>query len=297
MKRAFVVLNPAAGRGLGRRLGQPLAEALRAAGWEAEIRPTAVAGDERGLAAEGARAGWPTVIAAGGDGTVHGVANGLLDAEPAAATLGVVAIGTGNDFAKLTGAPIKNVREAVAVLDRAEPRRFDVGRVENEYFTNGLGVGFGPAVIREMQRLPRLRGFALYLGAVFPTLFRYRPMTIPVEAESLRETAALTLAEVSIGTTAGGGFRLTPDADPEDGQFDVCVIREVGVARFLRYIPKVISGRHTALPEVTVVRATRVRLGAEGVPLLAHLDGELREYAGVVEAIVVPRRLPVLCAS
>jgi diacylglycerol kinase (ATP) len=94
------------------------------------------------------------------------------------------------------------------------------------------------------------------------------------------------LTEVAIGRTAGGGFKLTPDADPADGLFDVCMIR------------RVLAGTHAGLPPVTMFRTSTVRLGTPGLPLVAHLDGELRRYDGEeVELRVVPRALRVRCAT
>jgi len=298
VKRALVVLNPVAGRGRGSRLGRPIAEAFRDRGWHVEMRPTTRPGEERDLAFEGARDGWELVIAAGGDGTVHGVANGILAAERPETTLGIIGIGTGNDFAKLTGLPVRAVKAAVEALERGRPRRFDVGRVAGEYFTNGLGVGFDTAVLDQMQRYPNLRGFALYVAAVLRAFARFRPVTVGLASAEHTHTGPLVLAEVAIGTTAGGGFRLTPRADPTDGLFDVCAIREVGFLRFVRYLPRVIAGRHEGLAEVTAFRTAHIRITTPGIPLTVHLDGELRRYdAPSVEAEVVTQRLPVLCVS
>jgi diacylglycerol kinase (ATP) len=296
VKRAFVVVNPEAGRGRGRRLARPIAEAFHARGWEVEVRATTFAGEERALAAAGAVAGWPLVVAAGGDGTVHGVANGLLRSGRAATALGVIGIGTGNDFAHLIGAPGK-LAEGVAAIEHGAERQFDVGEVADEYFTNGFGVGFDTAVLLQMQRMPALRGSALYAAAVYRAFLRFRAPTIELHADGHSESAPAMLAEISIGRTAGGGFRLTPDADPSDGLFDVCMIRRVGFWEFLRYMPRVVAGTHASLPPVSLFRTATVRLATPGAPLVAHLDGELRRYDGeALNLRVIPRALRVRCA-
>ncbi len=297
MKRAFVIVNPEAGRGRGRRLARPIAEAFHARGWEFEVYQTTVAGEERDLAAAGARAGWPLVVAAGGDGTVHGAANGLLRAGRPATALGVLGIGTGNDFARLVGASGK-VAEGVAALEHGEERLFDVGEVAGEYFTNSFGVGFDTAVLQQMQRMPALRGSALYAAAVYRAFLRFRAPTIEIQANGRRESSPAMLTEVAIGRTAGGGFRLTPEADPCDGLFDVCMIRRVGIWSFLRYVPRVIAGTHASLPPVSAFQTDALRLSTPGVPLVAHLDGELRRYdAETLDLTVVPAALRVRCAN
>jgi YegS/Rv2252/BmrU family lipid kinase len=297
VKRAFVVVNPVAGRGRGARLARPIAETFRDRGWDAEVHETRFAGEERDLAETGARAGWPLVVAAGGDGTVHGCANGILRSGVPAARLGVLGIGTGNDFAGLVGAP-PQVERGVLALEHGRDDAFDVGQVDGEYFTNGFGVGFDTAVLTEMARLPGLRGSALYVAAVYRAFLRYRAPTITVVAAERQTSEAALLTEVSIGRTAGGGFKLTPDADPSDGLFDICMIRRVGFWTFLRYAPRVLAGTPAGLPPVTMFQSATVRVGTPGLPLVAHLDGELRHYGDHdVELRVVPRALQVRCAT
>jgi len=297
VKRAFVVINPVAGRGRGARLARSIAETFRARDWEAEIHETQAPGDERALAEAGARAGWPLVVAAGGDGTVHGAANGLIRSGRQSTALGVLGIGTGNDFARLVGAP-GEVERGVMALETDVERSFDVGEVEGEYFTNGFGVGFDTAVLTEMQGLPTLRGSALYAVAVYRAFLGYRAPTIDLQAAEQSVSAPAMLTEVSIGRTAGGGFRLTPDADPSDGLFDVCMIRRVGLWRFLRWVPRVVRGTHATLPPVTMFRTAEIRLGTPGLPLVAHLDGELRRYTSeAVTLRVVPQALRVRCTA
>ena len=296
VKRAYVVVNPVAGRGRGRRLAQPIGEAFRARGWDVEVRATTRAGEERVLAAAAARDGWPLVVVAGGDGTVHEVANGLLREAPHT-TLGVLGAGTGNDFAGLVGTA-GSVEQGVRALERGQDRSFDVGQVEGEYFTNGFGVGFGPAVLQRMEQLPRLRGSVLYLGAAMRTFVGFRPETVELDADAHREVGPLMLAEVAIGRTAGGGYRFTPHADPEDGLFDVCVIRRVSLLQFLRYLPRVAAGTHATLPPVTIVQARAVRIATPGRALVAHLDGEVRTYGGdTLDVRLLPRALKVRCAA
>jgi len=297
VKRAFVVVNPVAGRGRGARLARPIAETFRARGWEIDLRETTFAGEEKDLAEAGARAGWPLVVAAGGDGTVHGAANGVLRSGVPKTTLGVLGIGTGNDFAGLVGAP-PQVEPGIVALERGTDHPFDVGQADSEYFTNSFGIGFDTAVLTEMARLPGLRGPGLYLAAVYRAFLRYRAPTISVAAAEHHASGPAMLTEVSIGRTAGGGFKLTPDADPSDGLFDVCLIRRVGLWTFLRYAPRVISGRLAGLPPITTFRTARVRLGTPGLPLVAHLDGELRRYPGEeLELRVAPGVLRVRCAT
>jgi diacylglycerol kinase (ATP) len=149
-----------------------------------------------------------------------------------------------------------------------------------------------------MQRLAGFRGRALYAAAVARAFLRFRAPTIELRAADRDASAPSMLTEVSIGRSAGGGFRLTPDADPRDGLFDVCMIRRVGLWSFLRYMPRLLAATHATAPPFTLFRTAHLRLGTPGIPLMAHLDGELRSYRDhEVELRVVPQALRVRCAT
>jgi YegS/Rv2252/BmrU family lipid kinase len=297
MKSALIILNPEAGRGKGRELQARLIAAAHSNGWEAEVRTTAHRGHERELAAEARRENWPMVIAVGGDGTVHGTANGLLAEGATDVVLGHVPIGTGNDYARTIGMPRAKIEQNLATVLQGRSRPFDVGRMGDEYFVNALGAGFDAEVVRQTSSIKHLKGFPLYLAGVYKTFASFRAPEYEVSTDEHHERARMMLLEVAIGPTIGGGFRLTPDAVPDDGWFDVCVIRRIGALKFLRYVPTVIRGGHTQLPEVTVFRSQRVTITGVSEPLLLHLDGELRraeEESITVE--MLPRRLRVACA-
>ncbi|MFQ6045601.1 MAG: diacylglycerol/lipid kinase family protein [Gemmatimonadales bacterium] len=295
--QACIVHNPFAGRGRGGRLRERLQRAARRLGWEVDVRSTRRAGHEVELAAEARLEGWPVVVAAGGDGTVHGVANGLLADGPTDVTLGHVPHGTGNDFAKLLGLRRGPIERNLPLILRGRERRFDVGSALGEHFLNTLGVGFSAEVVRQLSGFAQPRGFGLYLAAVYRTFFGFRPPTLRVVTGDYDETGPLMMLEVGIGTTAGGGFRLLPDAQPDDGELDVCVIRRVGLLEFLRYVPRVVRGTHTRLDPVDMLRTARIRVESRGEPLTVHLDGELRlPGERSVEISVEPKHLRVLCA-
>jgi YegS/Rv2252/BmrU family lipid kinase len=294
---ALVIVNPAAGRGRAQRVQDGVARAFRAQGWTVDVAVTERATHATDLACAAARAGVQRVIAVGGDGLVHEVANGLL-AAGSDAQLGVVPMGSGNDFAKLTGVYRHSPERAVARLVTAQPRRFDVGRVGNEWFVNSLGVGFGPAVVRlRNETAGRLKGFLSYLVPILRAFATFRPPRCDLHAAEFTESGYIMMVEVCNGTTAGGSYRFAPEADPADGRLDVCVVRRVGLPRFLIAIPRVIRGTHVGMREVTMFRTRELEIRTPDEPLLLHLDGELREPGGH-ECVVrlEPLKLNVLVA-
>ena len=248
------------------------------------------------LATEAARQGATHVVAVGGDGTVHEVANGLLCTKTDAA-LGVVPIGSGNDFAKLVGQFGYDPARAVARLVTAQSRRFDAGRVLGEWFVNSVGFGFGPAVVKRRNTMHHLRGFLSYLVPIVQTFFKFKPPLFDVAAPGFRERGYMMMVEVCNGTTAGGSYRFAPDADPADGKLDVCLIRRVSLPRFLLAIPRVMRGSHVTMREVALIKTAKLVIRAPEEPLMLHTDGELRE-PGVHECTVEleHRKLNVLVA-
>jgi YegS/Rv2252/BmrU family lipid kinase len=253
-----------------------VARAFRKQGWAVDVARTERPGHAQELAAAAARQGARHVIAVGGDGTVHEVANGLLEADGDTA-LGVVPLGSGNDFAKLVGTYGHDPARAVARLVTARSRRFDAGRVLGEWFVNSVGFGFGPAVVQMRNRMPRLRGFLSYLIPVVKTFFRFKPQLFDLAAPGFRERGFMMMVEVCNGTTAGGSYRVAPDADPGDGKMDVCIIRRVSLPRFLLAIPRVITGTHVSMPEVAIIKTAKLVVRSPERPLVVHVDGELRE--------------------
>ncbi|HEY6853281.1 MAG TPA: YegS/Rv2252/BmrU family lipid kinase [Gemmatimonadales bacterium] len=276
MRHAHIILNPAAGRGAARRAKDPVARAFRDQGWTAELLETRAPGEGAALARAAVAAGATHVVAVGGDGIVHEVANGLIAAQ-AAAALGVVPLGSGNDFAKLVGTYRHGVARAVARLVTGRVQRFDAGRVDGgEYFVNTMGFGFGPAVVERRNASAHLKGFLSYFVPIISTFARFRPPRFEIASAEFRETGYVMLVEVCNGTTAGGSYRFAPDASAADGRLDVCVVRRVALPGFLWLLPRVMRGTHGSSRRAALFQTREVTVRSFDAPLLMHLDGELR---------------------
>ena len=289
--QTLVILNPWAGRGRGGKARAAVARGLQDAGFTFELVETTGPGHAMGLAREAVGRGIERIIVAGGDGTIHEVANALLAAPRAddgatRAAIGVIPLGTGNDFAKLLGVHRLPPGVAASRLASARVDRFDAGRVQGEYFDNLFGVGFDVEVVRHANRIKRLRGVAVYLAAIYRTFVTFKPPILAVRSQEHAETGAMMMLAVSIGVCGGGSFYITPRADPADGLLDVCLIRKVGLTVFLKSVPKVMKGTHGGLNEVAMYTSREVTIAStDGSPLVMQLDGELRE-PGVCEVTV-----------
>jgi diacylglycerol kinase (ATP) len=296
MRRFYAIVNPVAGRGAAPRAWAAVRAVLARAGAEVEMAETRRHGHAAELAEAAARAGWPAVLALGGDGTVHEVANGLLRAagDGETAALGIVPVGSGNDFALIAGLP-RDPAEAARRIASGGERRVDVGRVGGRWFTNGVGIGLDARVAVEANRSRFGRGIVIYLWALARVLRAFRPPVMRVEIDGAEVIERpLTLVTVGNGGRHGGGFWICPGARIDDGALDVCVCDGLSKPQILRLLPRVMRGTHVGASCVHMRHARRVRITSTA-PLAVHADGEiLFEDARELEIEIHPGRLRLL---
>ena len=296
LTKTLLLVNPAAGRGRAGRLKDRALTACRSSWSDVTLMETTAPGDGVERARRAAEAGVERVLVLGGDGAVHEAANGILTARTSPLpALGVLPVGTGNDYAKLTGTGGLGIEQAASRLHRGKIRKLDVGCVAGEYFVNAAGVGFDAEVARRVNGMT-LRGPPAYLVAVVRAFGSFKPRRIRlVIANGTIEEVALLVA-VGIGGVVGGGFRINPGAIPDDGLFDVCLVRKLSPVEFVTRLPLVMLGWHTRLRQVRCFKTDRLIIESDDGPLIAHLDGEVRTLSGRLDVTLEAARLPVLCA-
>ncbi len=299
MSDYLIIVNPIAGRGAGERRAPEIARLLQEHGLAFDMVCTERPWHAAELARQGAASGYRFVVAVGGDGTSNEVLNGLMQAREEGkgeAALGVLCVGTGNDFAYGMGIPA-DLEEGCAALARGRTRRVDVGYARGfRYFGNGIGIGFDAMVGLVANRLRRLRGFLVYLVAVLRTLlFYYRaPLTrLELDDGTLEEPALMI--SVMNGRRMGGGFLMTPFSRPDDGFFDLCIGKKMSQLEMLSFVPRFMKGTQVGDPRVIMSRSCRVRITLREGSQVAHADGEtlstdLRE----LELEVIPQALSVV---
>ena len=302
MPPATVILNPAAGRGVGARVMSFVDERLRSHGLRFQLTVTSGPGEATVLAREAASAGNATLIAVGGDGTANEVLNGLMQAgpQPGKTAMGVLPIGTGNDFAYGAGLSL-DLEEACRIVARGQTRLVDVGWVhaDNEdpiYFGNGVGMGFDAQANIEARKVKYLRGMPVYLLAVVRTLaFYYHAPETRITVDGTEIVQQSLLVSVMNGRRLGGGFFTTPTSQIEDGVLDLCLAEQVSRAKMVSLVPRFMRGSHTTDPAITMLQGRRVTVVSDS-PWVAHVDGEIYGVGAVrFEIELFPRRLSLLC--
>jgi YegS/Rv2252/BmrU family lipid kinase len=267
---------------MGRKLRSEIERELTARGLHFTLAETERPWHAVELAGAAAEAGADVVVAAGGDGTIHEVANGLLQARTERrVALGVIPVGTGNDFAKLLETGTNRAR-AYDLLASGRVRDLDVGYVTwaggAEYFINGMGTGVDVEVIRQVKRLPRMNGTLAYLIGLLRAVVGFKAVPLKVRADGRQLDRRVMIIAIGNGPCLGGGFWLTPRAQADDGLLDICLVDDLSYLQIVRYIPRVMRGTHEHLPVVKMDQAENIELEApQSAAFFFHMDGELRE--------------------
>jgi diacylglycerol kinase (ATP) len=277
-KTVFLV-NPASANGKTGRRWPEIARAAHGAGLHGEAifseRPGQLGELARGAADDGA----DLLVVVGGDGTVHEVVNGIAGREDV--ELALIPRGTGWDFARGHGIS-KRLDRALRVALDGQARPFDLGRAtyradgrdETAWFANMASVGMSGAVAAKANATTKALGaktsYLLALGIVFA---RWKNVRLRVEVGEERREGLMEDTIVAVGRYLAGGMMITPDAEPDDGLFDVLLIGDVTKTELVRVMPKIYRGTHLPHPKGEVLRGSTVSIEAEE-PLPVQLDGE-----------------------
>ena len=261
MPRTLVIANPMSRAGTtGRRLVEVEARIRRALG-EVEVERTRGPRDAERIAREGARAGVERILVVGGDGTLSEVVSGLLGVGLGRQVrIGLLPMGTGGDFVRSAGIP-RDLDAALECVARDHTRTFDAGRVEfravdgtrgRACFMNVASLGISGLTDMLVNRAPKLLGgrTSFLIGTV-RALLQYAPkaVTVRVDGEVVHE-GPLVLAAAGNGRCFGGGMRIAPGAELDDGRLDVVVVAGSSKLRLLSKLPRLYAGTHLGEPEV-----------------------------------------------
>jgi len=235
------------------------------------------------FAYEAVNEGYTAVAALGGDGTVHEVVNGLMQVTSEnRPLLGVIPLGSGNDFAINNGIH-EDPEKAATQLLSGQPKAIDMGQVQDNtgriaYWDNTLGIGFDASVTIRSRRITRLQGFPMYLWAVIQTIIYNHDvaqMTIQMDTETIEQ--AVMMIVLCNGPREGGGFHVAPDAKSDDNIFNFAMIKDVSRLMMFRLIPEVMKGTHGRFKQVKLGKFKELHMKFDR-PMAIHADGEI--YVG-----------------
>lgn len=302
--RAKIILNPSADQGRAILLRDQILSACSEYA-EVDLVLTEYSGHALELARTSLDSGYDMIIAAGGDGTVHETVNGLAENGRFETKLGLIPIGSGNDFAYGMGLNT-DINTAIRCLFTGTPRLIDLARIQDdrgrdEFVINAIGIGFDATVTIQSKTITRIHGFALYALAALRTIaFYYQIPHFQIQFDDESVEMDALMVTIGIGPRVGGGFHLTPDAIFDDGLLDSCTVKPISRPTMLRLLPEAMRGTHVRSPHV-MMRRNRVIDIQSDIALPIHIDGEIFAYhednVKRVNLSTLASALPVMCNS
>jgi YegS/Rv2252/BmrU family lipid kinase len=304
MTKYKIIANPNAGHGKGARAIPEIERELTRLGLDFDLVRTECVGHGIRLAHAAALEGYDVIVAAGGDGTVNEVLNGLMEARLVSQNrpaLGVLCTGRGNDFGPCINIP-EDLPTAYQVLKDNNRRIIDIGRVsggkfpQGRYFANNVGVGFDAIGTIEVAKLPEW-GMLSFFIAILKTIFLfYKGPTVQLDYDDKTLTTSTLMLLTMNGKRMGTGFKMAPDSKPDDGLFDLVIVRQVSRLRIFGLIPHFMKGTQGTQPEVQTLRAARVAITAVSGALPAQSDGEIICVDGArLDIEMLPHQVEIVC--
>jgi len=296
---AKIILNPYSNRWGAGKQAPEVTRILESLGYEFDLVQTEGPGHGVELAREAVAAGFDPVVAAGGDGAISEVVNGLVgEDDRAGATLGVIPLGSANDYAYQLGIPT-DLEAACNLLVAAENvRSLDLGKANQHIFMNDFIVGLGAIANMEAAKIKHLRGSALYIAGAVKAILKAHWPNVGFEWEdgSMAKRPIL-MAYISIGYRTGGVYFFSPFARQDDGQLDFLVADARSRLGVFKLLPKTMKGTHIHEPGVYYRQCPWVKIDSDD-PLPMLVDGEIKTEGPVhVDVRVLPGAIRVIAGE
>ncbi|MBD3375495.1 YegS/Rv2252/BmrU family lipid kinase [candidate division KSB1 bacterium] len=217
------------------------------------------------------------LIVAGGDGTLNEVINGIFSHPTRRdVKIGILPIGTCNDFAQAAGLSL-SLDKALETLMSGEPQRFDVAKIADLYFINVAGIGFDVDIVETISRHQKGRNFVTYLLAVFKIIRQYRAGTYRIKTPDKALEGKMLLIAFANGRSFGGGFRIAPMADPQDGLLDIVILKDMPFIKRIVALLRILNGSLDKCAETVTLSSDHISIDAEH-PLKMQMEGELVQF-------------------
>ncbi|MBU5593899.1 diacylglycerol kinase [Amphibacillus sp. MSJ-3] len=272
MKRARIIYNPTSGRESFKNKLPDVLVKFEQAGYETSTHETTGIGDATEAARLAVARGFDTIVAVGGDGTINEVVTGIAEAihRP---RLGIIPAGTTNDFARALNIP-KSIDKAVDIILSGHTKKLDIGKVNQHYFVNIAGGGKLTEVSYEVpSKLKTLIGQLAYFIKGAELLPRLRPIYTRIEYDGQVFEDEIMLFLVANTNSVGGFEKLAPEAEMNDGYFDLLVLKKCNIAEFIRLVTAATRGNHFGDPSIFYVQAKHINVQTDERMQL-NIDGE-----------------------
>lgn len=293
MKIRFIVNPAAGGTSRVRRIEDALRNVFGDDDGIFEVHSTKGRGHAAELSIDAVAKGYEYVFACGGDGTINEVATPLVGTKTA---LGIIPAGSGNGFARALGIP-EDAEGAMRLVKTASARKFDVGVICGRYFFSTAGCGFDAHLSKSYNSggiSKLLRGVLPYYPLALWEYIGYRPDAVTVNIANFKHTVTPFLLTAANTSRYGAGAIIAPDAIPDDGMLDLCIVPKTGFFDAISLASKLLSGRVTEFKGFESIRAEKIEIQKGAGPV--HVDGEPFDWSGDIEISVMRHKINVLAS-
>jgi diacylglycerol kinase (ATP) len=290
-----IILNAHGGRLTGKKKVALIKQGMRATGLNYSLEQTEHPDHAIELAQHAALDGVSIVVAAGGDGTINEVVNGLLQAsnENQPSTLGIIPFGSANDLADTLELP-QNVTAACQRLAEKNTRLLDVGIVNGHYFVNNSAIGLESAVTMEQDQMRRVQGTLRYVLAAIKTIAKAQAWQARITWDNGIFEGPIVLISVGNSNRTGGAFYMTPYAKPDDGLLDFIYAMDMSRRQMFKLLPQTFSGKHVQHPMIGYLKTKTLSIKIDPATAI-QADGEIiNEAATKIEYQILPKKLRVI---
>jgi diacylglycerol kinase (ATP) len=293
MKTARLIYNPTAGREAVIPNLSDILNVCEDAGYITSTYATKSKGDATRAAREAAKMGFDLIIAAGGDGTVYEVINGIapLENKP---KLAILPLGTSNDFASALNIPKHDLHSALQTIKKGKTKKVDIGKVNDKYFINVLGGGKITELSYEVpSKLKTFLGqFAYYVKGI-EKLTTIKSFPIKFTSNEVNFEGEVLLFLVSNSHIVGSIDRFFPEAKIDDGMLDVLILKKCSITELAKIIPLIFNGKFKDNPHFIHFRTNKITIKSKkSIPI--NLDGELGCYTPCgIE--LIPKHIEIIC--
>lgn len=297
----FITVNPQSGAGKCQKDWPIIEQKLKAAGFHFEVKFSSKHRENISQVAQAIKEGYRKIIAVGGDGTLHHVANGILNQTEVNSEdieVGFISVGTGNDWVKHFEIPT-NYDKAIAIIKQGKTFLQDAGKLiyengsKTEYFINFAGIGYDAYVVEHTADLKKY-GQVAYLFGMVKCLFKYEAQKLEIEIDGkpyLHEDIFMLVA--GLGKFAGGGMKLSKNAVIDDGLFDITIGKNLSKTEIVMLTPKLFNGSYNEHSKVETLRCKHLRITADNQEIVkTETDGEIIG-TGPFELSILPKAFKI----
>lgn len=303
----LVIVNPNAGHGKGEKDWKIIAALLTKYGLNYDCQFTLARRHAILLTQEGISTGYRKIIVVGGDGTMNEVVNGVFTQDKCrttSITLAMIMVGTGNDWGKQFGISL-HYEKAIKIIKESKERLQDVGIVyyyngtsrDSRYFINIAGLGFDAVVVKRtnLQKDMGYKGKAMYFMNLLRSLLFYRHTLTSVEIDGLKIQNDVFTISIGIGRFSGGGMMQTPNAIPDDGLFDITIIKKMRKGEMIRSLKKLYDGSILEHPKIEGYTGKDLLIDSD--PLIhVEADGESLGHSPI-EFRLIPQSVNIIYST